>query len=88
MQGDINMPSAEEKLDRLINQVQDLRIEFTGMRGDLRQDMTRIDSHDARAQDVEARLRVMERRLWSIPGFAALMAAASLAVAVWSAFNK
>ena len=61
------MPTAEEKLDRVLTQLGDFRVEFAGMRGDLRSGLARIDTHDVKANDVEQRLRAVEHQLAATP---------------------
>ena len=44
---------------------------------------TKLDVVIARAEDHETRLRQVERRLFALPGLAALLATASLVVAIF-----
>lgn len=86
------------KLDRIKDDVSDMRVAYTSLAGDVRAMLHRIERHDGEhtaasaeaaftSQDIERRLRQLERRSYAIPGLGALLGLAGLAVAAWSAFG-
>jgi hypothetical protein len=77
-----------QKLDRIGDAVTDVRLAVATLGGDVRATLQRLDGHDNVAGDVEKRLRVIERRLYAIPGIATLVSLGSLALALYVAFTR
>lgn len=84
------------KLDRVKDDLGDMRVAMTSLAGDVRTLVERQGRHEAdhadtgaaqafTAQDIERRLRALERRAYAIPGLSAIVAVAGLVVAVWTA---
>jgi hypothetical protein len=77
-----------QKLDRIGDAVTDVRLAVATLGGDVRATLQRLDGHDNVSDDVEKRLRVIERRLYAIPTLATLTALVSLGLALWVAFTR
>lgn len=84
------------KLDRIKDDVGDMRVSMTSLAGDVKAMVQRIERHDidhAQAgaettfigQDIERRMRALEKRSNAIPGLGALLGLAGLVVSVWVA---
>lgn len=76
------------KLDRIGDAVTDVRLAVATLGGDVRATLQRLDGHDTVSDDVEKRLRVLERRLYAIPALSTITALASLGLALWLAFTR
>ena len=81
------MLDADDKIDRLISSVQDLRVSMASMGGKLDGYMSRVEAHDNRAEDHEKRLRTVERRLYALPGIGVVFGGAGLGVATYTALK-
>jgi hypothetical protein len=86
------------KLDRLADDVTDMRVAMTSVAADVRTLAQRLERHDADhlqgqveratvAADVERRLRTLERRNYGIPTLASILALAGFALALWTAWG-
>jgi hypothetical protein len=84
------------KLDRIKDDVGDMRVAYTSLAGDVRAMLQRIERHDGdhaqasaessiTGQDIERRLRTLERRSYAIPSLAALLALAGFGLDLWTA---
>ena len=63
--------SAEEKLDRVLDQVTNLRIGQERIEGKVTSGLIRLDAHDTRLVDFETRVRTLESWRWQMIGSAA-----------------
>jgi hypothetical protein len=84
------------KLDRIERDTSDMRVAMTSLAGDVKAMLQRIERHDAdhaqagaeasfTGQDIERRLRALERRSYAIPGLSVILALIGTAVAVYTA---
>ena len=57
------MPTADDKLDRLVNMVGDLRVAVTALAGDVKGGTVQVSAIQTLIGDIEARLRIVERHV-------------------------
>jgi len=78
---------ADDKIDKLIDRINDLRVTVSSLGGKLDGYLSRIESHDNRAEDHAQRLRTVERRLYALPGIGVVFGGAGLGVATYTALK-